>query len=131
ERAENMRLMAQLSAASLSAIWESAGISAEATDLRRPETGLVTLRGRIGGDGQPFNLGEATVTRAAIRLCNGEVGHSYVLGRDMEKARLCAIIDAAWKNPGTRSAVRDAVIARIRWQVEQADKTTRAEVAAT
>ncbi len=37
-------------------------------DLRPPETGLVMTRGRIGGDGRPFNLGEATVTRAAVRL---------------------------------------------------------------
>src|SRR5262249_42420997 len=33
-------------------------------ELRAPETGLVMLRGRIGGDGAAFNLGEATVTRA-------------------------------------------------------------------
>ncbi len=33
------------------------------TDLRPPETGLVMLRGRIGGDGAPFNIGEAAVTR--------------------------------------------------------------------
>ena len=43
-------------------------------ELRTAETGLVMLRGRIGGDGAPFNLGEATVTRAAVRLASGEVG---------------------------------------------------------
>ena len=37
-------------------------------DLREPENGLVMVRGRIGGDGAPFNLGEATVSRAAVRL---------------------------------------------------------------
>lgn len=36
------------------------------TELRPAETGLVMLRGRIGGDGAPFNAGEATVTRAAV-----------------------------------------------------------------
>ena len=36
--------------------------------LREPENGLVMVRGRIGGDGAPFNLGEATVSRAVIRL---------------------------------------------------------------
>uniref|UniRef100_UPI0019543B91 phosphonate C-P lyase system protein PhnG n=1 Tax=Klebsiella pneumoniae TaxID=573 RepID=UPI0019543B91 len=36
--------------------------------LRAPEIGLVMVRGRIGGDGAPFNLGEATVTRAAVAL---------------------------------------------------------------
>ncbi len=34
-------------------------------ELRATETGLVMLRGRIGGDGDRFNVGEATVTRAA------------------------------------------------------------------
>ena len=34
-------------------------------NLREAENGLVMIRGRIGGDGAPFNLGEATVSRAA------------------------------------------------------------------
>ena len=33
-------------------------------DVRAAASGLVMLRGRIGGDGAPFNFGEATVTRA-------------------------------------------------------------------
>src|SRR5512139_3658243 len=36
--------------------------------LRAPETGLVMLRGRMGATGAAFNLGEATVTRCAVRL---------------------------------------------------------------
>ena len=34
--------------------------------LRGPETGLVMVRGRAGGDGAAFNLGEMTVTRCAV-----------------------------------------------------------------
>lgn len=131
ERAENLRLMARLSGADLASIWRRAGIVAEATDLRRPETGLVTLRGRIGGDGLPFNFGEATVTRAAVRLSSGEIGHSYVLGRDPDKARLCAVIDAAWQDPAMRGDVRNSVISVIRAMAEQQDAKARAEVAAT
>ena len=63
-------------------------------DLREPENGLVMVRGRIGGDGAPFNLGEATVSRAAVRLPTGEVGFGYTLGRDREKARMIALCDA-------------------------------------
>src|SRR6266481_1466332 len=63
-------------------------------DLREAENGLVMVRGRIGGDGAPFNLGEATVSRAAIRLATGEVGFGYALGRDREKARMIALCDA-------------------------------------
>src|SRR3954465_15521138 len=63
-------------------------------NLREPENGLVMVRGRIGGDGAPFNLGEATVSRAAVRLATGEVGFGYVLGRDQRKARMIALCDA-------------------------------------
>lgn len=63
-------------------------------DLREPENGLVMVRGRIGGDGAPFNVGEATVSRAAVRLATGEVGFGYTLGRDREKARMIALCDA-------------------------------------
>ncbi len=63
-------------------------------NLREPENGLVMVRGRIGGDGAPFNLGEATVSRAAVRLSTGEVGFGYTLGRDRQKARMIALCDA-------------------------------------
>ena len=36
--------------------------------LRAPEIGTVMLRGRAGAKGAPFNLGEMTVTRCAVRL---------------------------------------------------------------
>src|SRR5664280_1617051 len=51
-----------------------------ARDLRPIESGLVMLRGRIGGDGAPFNLGEATVTRAVVELPTGERGFAHILG---------------------------------------------------
>ncbi|WP_245443019.1 phosphonate C-P lyase system protein PhnG [Methylobacterium terrae] len=78
-------------------------------DLRPPETGLVMTRGRIGGDGRPFNLGEATVTRAAVRLPGGETGFAYHLGRDRAKARLAATLDALWQVRERRAAVEAAL----------------------
>src|SRR5260370_8184810 len=63
-------------------------------NLREPENGIVMVRGRIGGDGAPFNLGEATVSRAAIRLASGVVGFGYTLGRDRQNARMIALSDA-------------------------------------
>jgi alpha-D-ribose 1-methylphosphonate 5-triphosphate synthase subunit PhnG len=66
-------------------------------------------RGRIGGDGRPFNLGEMTVTRAAVRLPEGETGFAYHLGRDRTKARLAAILDALWQRPERRGAVEAAL----------------------
>lgn len=76
--------------------------------LRPVETGLVMLRGRIGGDGAPFNLGEATVTRAAVRL-NGLIGTSYILGRAPDRARAAAMLDALWQDTSARPAVEEAV----------------------
>lgn len=62
--------------------------------LRAPEVGAVMLRGRIGGSGQPFNLGEMTVTRCALRLGSGVVGHAHVQGRDKAHATRAAVLDA-------------------------------------
>src|SRR5258708_31812579 len=63
-------------------------------DLREGENGLVMVRGRIGGDGAPFNLGDATVSRAAVRLSTGEAGFGYPPGPDTQNARMIAPCDA-------------------------------------
>jgi alpha-D-ribose 1-methylphosphonate 5-triphosphate synthase subunit PhnG len=99
-------------------------------ELRTPENGLVMLRGRIGGDGAPFNLGEATVTRAAVRLAGGEVGFAYVLGRDSRKARLIAICDAMIQSPD-RSRVIDAVVTPLEQEMIVRRQRKDAETAAT
>ena len=83
-------------------------------DLREPENGLVMVRGRIGGDGAPFNLGEATVSRAAVRLSTGEVGFGYTLGRDREKARMIALCDALVQSDQFADAVEAEVLAPLR-----------------
>jgi alpha-D-ribose 1-methylphosphonate 5-triphosphate synthase subunit PhnG len=62
--------------------------------LRRPQVGLVMVRGRVGGTGAIFNLGEMTVTRASVQLSGGMVGHGYAQGRNKRHAELGAIIDA-------------------------------------
>ncbi|MGG5808220.1 phosphonate C-P lyase system protein PhnG [Falsiroseomonas sp. CW058] len=79
--------------------------------LRGPETGLVMVRGRAGGDGAPFNLGEMTVTRCTVRLAEGPVGHAYVAGRDARQAELAALVDALMQDAARRAAVESAVIA--------------------
>jgi len=100
-------------------------------DLRPVETGLVMLRGRIGGDGAPFNLGEATVTRAAVRIGPGETGFAYVLGRDHAKARLIALCDALWQSERFRAAVEREVLGPIRARLAGERAERESEVAAT
>lgn len=101
------------------------------TELRPPESGLVMLRGRMGGDGGPFNLGEATVTRAAIRLETGETGFSYLLGHRPQAARLAALVDALWQRPQSRADVEQQVLAPIRARLDAADRLSAARTAAT
>lgn len=100
-------------------------------ELRPAETGLVMVRGRIGGDGAPFNLGETTVTRCAVQLASGEIGFGYVLGRDRDKARLAALCDALWQSADYRAAVERNVLAPLRAQQQERLARTRAETADT
>ncbi len=46
--------------------------------LRAAETGMTLVRGRMGGTGSPFNLGEMTVTRCVVRLADGRTGYSSI-----------------------------------------------------
>jgi alpha-D-ribose 1-methylphosphonate 5-triphosphate synthase subunit PhnG len=109
-----------------------AGIPVPAHEnLREPENGLVMLRGRTGGDGAPFNLGEATVSRAAVRLASGEVGIGYTLGRDREKAQLIALCDALVQTADHASAIETKVLAPLRAQIDAERRRKAAETAAT
>ncbi len=80
------------------------------TRLRGPEIGLVMLRGRAGGTGPAFNLGEATVARCTVRTADGWVGHAYCLGRDLRQAELAAALDAALQDPMRQAELNAAVI---------------------
>lgn len=62
--------------------------------IRAPETGMVMVRGRAGGTGQAFNVGEMTVTRCVVRLDDGSTGYSYIAGRNKQHAELAALADA-------------------------------------
>jgi len=100
-------------------------------NLREPENGLVMVRGRVGGDGAPFNLGEATVSRAAVRLSSGEVGFGYTLGRDHEKARLIALCDAMVQSAELSGAIEAKVVAPLRAALIEQRNRKAAETAAT
>ena len=94
KRRRTMELLSKADEAVLDATWKALTVKPEVSRVRGPETGLVMLRGRIGGGGSPFNLGEATVSRATIRLGTGEIGHGQTLGLSRRKAELSAIFDA-------------------------------------
>ena len=81
------------------------------TVIRGPEVGLAMVRGRVGGAGAAFNLGEMTVTRCTVRLDGGLDGHAYVAGRDERKAELAAVADALLRDPDRSGALREVLIA--------------------
>ena len=81
------------------------------TRVRPPEIGMVMLRGRVGGTGNPFNLGEACVVRCAVRLGDGPLGVAYALGRDKRRAELAALFDALLQDPRHHDGLQRSLIA--------------------
>ncbi|UDF31737.1 UNVERIFIED_ORG: phosphonate C-P lyase system protein PhnG (plasmid) [Roseateles sp. XES5] len=130
ERQKAMGLLAKASRAELQAAFEALENKPAAQPVRGPETGLVMVRGRIGGGGAPFNLGEATVTRASIRLEDGTVGHGQSLGTDGAKARLAAIFDALFQQPARKADV-DMLLETIAARVAEEDAAKARQTAAT
>ena len=126
-----MALLAEADNEELRSGLAAAGISARHSEIRPPETGLMMVRGRIGGDGAPFNLGEATVTRCSVQLATGEIGHAYLLGRDREHARLAALCDALWQAPAHRDGIERHVLSPIRTQRQAEQAREAARTAAT
>ena len=98
--AENSRrrrwlaVLARASRAELEAGLLLAGTLPTIETVRPPEVGMTMLRGRVGGTGDAFNLGEASLTRCALRFAGGALGVGYTLGRDRRKAELVAVFDA-------------------------------------
>jgi len=96
--------------------------------LRGPEVGAVMVRGRQGGTGAPFNLGEMTLARCSVRLACGTVGHAWVQGRDRGHARRAAVLDALLQTD-RRAALEGAVLATLETE-ETARRDGRARKAA-
>lgn len=122
-------ILAAAPSPALAELWDRWADKPAHSKVRGPEVGLVMVRGRAGGGGAPFNLGEASVSRASIRLAGGEVGHGYCLGRDLAKAEIIAVIDALWQRDAV--AVEAGIIAPLRTLAATADQKRRDESAAT
>jgi len=130
QRKAAMAVLAHSAATDIAGHLEAIALPAH-EDLRDAENGLVLVRGRIGGDGAPFNLGEATVSRAAVRLATGEIGFGYALGRDKEKARMIALCDALVQSDEFAGAVEAKVLAPLRAAIASRQRAKAAETAAT
>ena len=129
-RREAMGVLTRCPAEDIAGCLDAVAIPAH-EQLRQPENGLVMLRGRIGGDGAPFNLGEATVSRAAVRLASGEVGFGYTLGRDGAKAQLIALCDALIQTNEFSDTIETKVLTPLRAGVVAERRRKAEETAAT
>ncbi|WP_027257521.1 phosphonate C-P lyase system protein PhnG [Leisingera aquimarina] len=128
ERKGWMSLLASADEVRLAELWQEYGADPACEWLRAPEAGGVMVRGRMGGSGASFNLGEMTVTRCALSLEDGTVGHGYVQGRSKAKAGMAAKIDALMQT-GAAAGLSTAVLEPLAAE-RKARKTARAAKAA-
>ena len=106
------------------------------------------VRGRIGGTGDAFNLGEATVTRATLRLRAssassidgtegaaasepGPVGVACHLGRDKRRAELAALADALLQLPARHDQLHVQLIEPLAARLAARRDARRADAAST
>lgn len=130
-RQRRLSVLAKARAADLLACWKQTGLDPAVELLRGPESGLMALRGRIGGSGQPFHVGEVSATRVTVRIGSGHVGHAMVAGRDVRKAQLVAVIDALAQDAQHAEMIERDIVLPLEQGLAQADAKLREETAAT
>jgi alpha-D-ribose 1-methylphosphonate 5-triphosphate synthase subunit PhnG len=126
-----MAVLARAEPAAIAGLLGTSGALPEYHRLRGPESGLVMVRGRAGGGGAAFNLGEMTVTRCTVRTDDGFVGHSYVAGRDERQAEIAALADALLQDPARQSRLLATLIEPLAATQQAGRDATAAKAAAT
>lgn len=124
-------LLARATVEELLNCWSALDTKPQVEKVRGPETGLVMVRGKIGGGGSPFNLGEATVTRATVKLASGTIGHAHALGTSRKQAWYAAIADALWQEETTRPLVEREVLSVVASRLEKRKTSAIQQTAAT
>jgi alpha-D-ribose 1-methylphosphonate 5-triphosphate synthase subunit PhnG len=131
ERQRWMAVLARADATKMADLLRSCSPIPGWKTLRGPESGLVMVRGRAGGGGAPFNLGEVSVTRCTVRTDAGAIGHAYITGRDAEKVKLAALIDALLQEPARTTELQQHVIGPLETIQRERRETTARKAAAT
>jgi alpha-D-ribose 1-methylphosphonate 5-triphosphate synthase subunit PhnG len=126
-----MSILAKAAPGDVEAAWDALSDRPVYRPLRGPEVGLVMVRGRAGGTGVRFNLGETTVTRCTVELDGGTVGHAYVHGRHLRHAELAAALDAMLQDPTRYAAVAERVVDRLAETQAARRRAAEARAAAT
>jgi alpha-D-ribose 1-methylphosphonate 5-triphosphate synthase subunit PhnG len=131
ERRHWMAVLARASGEQIAACLAACAPLPAYTRLRGPEAGLVMVRGRVGGGGGAFNLGEMTVTRCTVRTESGLIGHAYVAGRDGRQAELAALVDAMLQDPDAAPSLQTDVIEALASAQHKRRNDIEAKAAAT
>ena len=126
-----MSVLAHSEPQDLLARMQSLQLAPEYELIRTPETGLVQLQARMGGIGDRFFAGDATLTRAAVRLADGTLGYSWILGRDRPHAERCAAIDALLQSPRHFHTLMETLITPLEALRSARIEARRAEVNAS
>lgn len=133
-RQRRMALLARADRDCLEAAWSALPHKPDYRSLKPAETGLVMLRGRAGGVGQRFNLGEMTVSRCVVLLEHADgpaMGVGYVQGRDRRKAELAAVFDALAQTSEQAERIERDLLQPMEARLQQQHATRAAKVAAT
>jgi alpha-D-ribose 1-methylphosphonate 5-triphosphate synthase subunit PhnG len=115
----------------LEARWQALGAAPSFTVLRRPEVGLVMVRGRAGGTGLRFNIGECAVIRCSVQLADGTLGHAWVSGRCPRHAELAAVLDALLQDARWHRTIESEVIGPLEASRESRRRAADARAAQT
>jgi len=126
-----MSILAQASPADVDHVWRTLENRPAHRIVRGPEVGTVMVRGRAGGTGAAFNLGEMTITRCTVALEDGQVGHAYVGGRSPVHAEQAAVLDAMLQDAGRRERLEATVIALLAERREALRQCAARRAAAT
>jgi alpha-D-ribose 1-methylphosphonate 5-triphosphate synthase subunit PhnG len=126
-----MALLAQATEAELAHALDTFRPLPDHSYARPPEIGLIMLQGRIGGDGQRFDLGEATVTRCVVAMADGSAGVSYLLGRAPRRARYAAMLDAMAQQPGGHARLEALLLDPLRQRLAREADLAERQTAAT
>ncbi|MDT8894831.1 phosphonate C-P lyase system protein PhnG [Halomonas sp. I1] len=130
------RILALTPRERLEALWDELAIAVEHRCVRGPETGMAMVRGRMGGTGNAFNLGEMTLTRASVVIddgspSGGSLGHGWVAGRDRRHAELIALVDACARREAWGARIEAELLGPLTRELEAVRETDSRTAAAT
>jgi alpha-D-ribose 1-methylphosphonate 5-triphosphate synthase subunit PhnG len=131
--------MAMLAKASLESLESRVAVLGELPPyrfLRPPEIGLTMVQGRTGGTGQPFCVGEMTLTRCVVQIesdsgSSAIAGFGYVAGRSHRHAELAAVCDALLQHPSWYDSVNVTVIEFLQSLTQHQKEIQKRKVEAT